>query len=91
MTIVNSKRGLVAAEYPNGAPVNIVAITPDDTNDLAREIRCLWVGVTGNVKIRTPGGQEVTLPAVAAGGWHPIRAQKVFATGTTATTILGGY
>jgi hypothetical protein len=28
---------------------------------------------------------------LAAGAWHPIAAKKVYATGTTATYILGAY
>lgn len=90
MPIVNPHRGRVQ-EIPGGGPAHIFAITPSDTDDLSRAIRCLWVGVAGDVRIDTPGGETVTLPAVVAGGWHPIRALKVHATGTTATTILGGY
>lgn len=67
------------------------SITPDDNTDLAGgPTRGLYVGVTGNVACIMSGGTTVTMVGLAAGVWHPIQAQRVLSTGTTATSILGG-
>ncbi len=64
------------------------AVTPHDSNELATATRGLFVGVSGNVKVTTTGGSEITFTGLAAGVIHPIRAKLVWATGTTATSIL---
>jgi len=75
----------------NGPYKNMVAVTPDDANDLARVSVELMVGVGGTVKIDTLGGQTgVTFTAVA-GFRYRIRATRVYATGTTATGIVALY
>lgn len=53
--------------------------------------RAILVGVAGDVKIKDLDGNDVVLPALVAGVVHPIHAQQIFATGTTATGILVGY
>ena len=68
-----------------------VAITPNDGADLANSTRGIYVGVTGNIKITTSAGDDVTFAGLAAGIIHPIRARRVWATGTTATSIVGVY
>lgn len=68
-----------------------VAITPDNSTDLATSTRGLYVGATGDVKVDTVGGSTVTFVGLAAGVIHPIRARRVYATGTTATSIIGVY
>ena len=70
---------------------NADAITPDDNNDLSNTTRGLYVGVSGDVVVVTAGGDEVTFVALAAGVFHPIRAQRIKATNTTATNIVGVY
>lgn len=67
------------------------AVTPHDTNLLPQATRALMVGVSGDVKVKTVGGDTITLPAVAAGVMHPIAVSQVFSTGTTATTIVALY
>ena len=66
-----------------------IAITPSDNNNLSRSVRALYVGVSGDVKITFIDDTEVTFVALAAGVIHPMRAKKVFSTGTTATGIVG--
>lgn len=63
------------------------AITTSDTapNVYAR----LYVGGAGNVKVTTENGDAVTFTAVPVGTVLPIRVQLVWATGTTATNIVG--
>ena len=73
------------------------AVTPSDTvnipsistEDGSGNNGCvLYVGVTGNVRVLTAGGDDVTLVGVSAGQFIPVQVVKVFATGTTSTNIL---
>jgi hypothetical protein len=77
----------------SSSPINkLVAVTPSDTVNLVDGVsRGLYVGVTGNVAILPPSGVLTTLPGVAAGIWHPVCALRIYATGTTATSIVVGY
>ncbi len=67
------------------------AVTPSDTANLPTDCKRLWVGGAGNVKLTTVGGSTVTYTAVPAGTYLQVRAQQVFATGTTATNIVAEY
>lgn len=66
-----------------------VVVAPNDAVDLVDASRALLIAVAGDVKMTLAGGQTltVTLPA----GWHPIRAVRIWATGTTATGISAWY
>lgn len=64
-------------------------ITPSDATDLARATRALYVGQSGAVRLRTTGGDEVTLANLQGGVLYPVRAARVLATGTTATGLVG--
>jgi hypothetical protein len=66
-------------------------ITPSDTADLTHETIAIYVGFDGDLKIDLVNGETITMYNLAAGAWHPIAAKKVYATGTTATYILGAY
>lgn len=71
---------------------NAFAVTPNNDADLAEDTRGLYVGVSGDVKVDLVGGStEITFVNLAAGVIHPIRARRVYATGTTATSIVGVY
>jgi hypothetical protein len=48
----------------------------------------LYVGVAGDVKVTTAGGDDVTFTGILAGSFIPVQVVKVFATGTTATNIV---
>lgn len=67
------------------------SVTPSDTATLTIPSRCICVGVAGNVRVDMVDGSTVTWPALAAGVLHPIRARRIYASGTTATTIVVGY
>lgn len=67
------------------------AVTPSDSANLPTSSKRLWVGGAGNVKVTTVGGDVVTYTAVPAGTYLKVRAQQVFATGTTATNIVAEY
>jgi hypothetical protein len=76
---------------------NILAVTyeaafaptlSDSLDDPKGEFAAFYVGVTGNVKVHTLNGQDVTFVAVQAGTGIPIAHTRVWSTGTTATSIL---
>lgn len=73
------------------------AVTPSDTVNIANPSNqngsgnngcVLYVGGAGNVKVLTAGGSEVTFTGVQAGTFMPVQVKRVFATGTTATSIV---
>lgn len=82
---------LPAAATPAGWSFNhALAVTPNDSTDLAHVITGFMVGVAGNVVLDTVGGETVTVACVA-GFWYGIRSTRIHATGTTATGIVGLY
>ena len=70
---------------------NAAAVTPNDSADLTNVSRSLYVGGAGNVKVDMADVGTVTFTGVPAGTILPIRVKRVYATGTTATTILVLY
>lgn len=67
--------------------IGIAAVTPSDSVDLPFIPRTLYVSVAGSVKVTMMDGSVDTYPNLIAGR-HPIRATRVWATGTTATGIV---
>ena len=67
------------------------SVTPSDSVDLTYVTRGIYVGVTGSLKVTMVGGEAVTFVALAAGAIHPIRASRIWATGTTAASVIGVY
>lgn len=65
------------------------AVTPADATVLATA-RALYIGVTGDVAVRTAQGQTVTFKAAPV-GVLPVQVDKILSTGTTATNILALY
>ena len=64
------------------------AVTPRDSAQISRVARALYVGGSGDVKLVTEEGNTVTFQDIVAGSILPVKATKVFATGTTATNIV---
>lgn len=64
----------------------VTPVTPDDGTDLAVVSRALNVTQSGIVQITTIGGSVASV-YIAAGIPFPVRATRVWATGTTATGI----
>ena len=58
----------------------------NDSTDLPRLPKALYVSVTGDVVVHNLDGVSVTFPAVPAGTILPIRAKRLL-TATTATVI----
>lgn len=65
------------------------AVSPADGADLGFVTRALYIGGAGDVRATMLGGQLVTFKALAAGAILPVRVARVWATGTTATHIVG--
>jgi len=72
--------------FPGGAKT----VTTSDTVKLTYP-SVIYVGVAGNVRVLTAQGDEVIFVGVAAGQVLPVQVLQVFATSTTATTMLAIY
>lgn len=66
------------------------AITPDDTQDLPVVTRGLNAATAGTLHVTMRDGSEITL-SVAAGVILPLRAARVWASGTSADGLVGLY
>jgi hypothetical protein len=71
------------------------AVTPSNTVDIpsvsggtSNNGCVLYVGGAGDLKVDTVGGDEVTFVAVPAGSFIPVQVTRVYATGTSATSIV---
>jgi len=71
------------------AAYNAVAITPSDATIIPKT-RGIYVGVAGNIAVRTADGTSVTFSNVPV-GILPIQVDMVKSTNTTATTMLALY
>lgn len=71
---------------PNPADYAI-AVVPNDSTDLAKNTRALYVGASGDVSVDFPDGGTVVFYGVVGGTILPIRVKRVRATGTTAVNI----
>lgn len=79
------------ASYTPGleAPAqDVFEVTPNDTTDLPQATRAINVSLSGAVRLTSVSGTTATV-FVAAGVAFPVRAQRIFATGTSATGIVG--
>lgn len=66
-----------------------VAVTPSDST-VFPVCRALYVGGTGDIRLRLPDGQTITFIAVPV-GIFPIQADMVLSTSTTATNMIALY
>ncbi|MGA0398230.1 MAG: spike base protein, RCAP_Rcc01079 family [Ilumatobacteraceae bacterium] len=71
-----------------GPAHHAVAVTPNDSTDLTDTSRALYVGAAGDVKVDMYGSGTVTFVGVTAGSVLPVRVDRVYSTGTTATSIV---
>ena len=67
---------------------NAVEVAPNDGVDLTNTSRALYVGGGGDVKVDMYGSGTVTFVGVSAGSLLPVRVDRVYSTGTTATSIV---
>jgi hypothetical protein len=64
-------------------------VSPSDSADLPKVVRALFIGVEGDVKVTTAGGDTVTFAGVS--GILPVAVRRVWSTGTDADSIVGLY
>ena len=64
-------------------------ITPSDIVDLESVTRGIYCGIGGDLHVTMKSGREITFKNLAGEMTHGIRIKKIFATGTTATDIIG--
>lgn len=74
-------------QFNQSTPVGAVAITPSDST--IQRYSMIYVGGAGNVKITGRDGVAVTFVAVPAGQYIPVQTSLVWATDTTATSLVG--
>ena len=82
MSYTKLQAGRAAAVTPSNT-VDIPSISGGTNNGCV-----LYIGGAGDVKVLTVGGDEVIFTAVNAGTFMPVQVLRVFATGTTATSIV---
>lgn len=68
------------------APSRAFSITPNDSTDI---VACnLYIGTGGDLKVDMEVDGTITFTGLQA-GYHPIKVKRVYATGTTASNIIG--
>ncbi len=66
------------------------SISPNDSSDLSTSTKAIYVGLGGNITLRTVGSAEdVTFVNVASGTTLDIRCRAIRSTGTSAANIVG--
>jgi hypothetical protein len=71
---------------------NSFVIAPSDTNEVPFVTRAIYVGGAGDITARlADDAGSVTFKAVPVGTMLPIRARQIYATGTSATLLVGMY
>jgi hypothetical protein len=71
--------------YEGGAPVT----ASDATADPAGPFAGIFTGAGGTIKLTTTRGQTLTFVSLPAGVILPVATNRVWATTTTATSVLG--
>jgi hypothetical protein len=67
---------------------NTAAVTPNDSVDLPTVSRALYIGTGGTITVTMQGGMVEEFVGVLAGIWYPYSVKRVWATGTTAGSIV---
>lgn len=67
------------------------ALTPNDGALLPRVTRAITLGVAGDIVVDMADGSNVTIKGLTVGVMYYIAIRKLYATGTTATNIIGYY
>jgi hypothetical protein len=68
---------------------NGAEVTPSDAGELPAVTRALYSGSGGDIAVRLASGTLVRLTETMPGSIYPLRVDKVLATGTTASGIVG--
>lgn len=77
-------------DSPIAPATHCFAISPNDTEDLDRVTKAIYVGAGGDVALVAAAGEApVVFQNVASGAILDVRVRAVKATGTTASGIVG--
>lgn len=76
-------------DMPDFPAVDVLAVTPHDTNPLANVPKRIFVGTGGNLAVKFASNTSVVYKNISNGVYLNIRPTHVLATGTTATDIIG--
>ena len=69
-----------------------VAVTTSNSSDLATIHALIYVGVGGDVKVDVSGsGTAIVFKNCIAGTVLPVKVDRVYSTGTTATNLVALY
>lgn len=71
-------------------PASAAAVTPSDSANLSTP-SVIYVGVYGDVKVTTAQGDTVTFVGLPAGTVIPVQVLRVWATGTSASSLVAIY
>lgn len=67
------------------------AITPDNNGNFNPNYRAIYCGQKGDIKVDLVNGDTVTFQNVQSGTWLPVEVTRVYATGTSASNLVGVY
>lgn len=84
-------RGTGVPAVADAIATHAMALTPSDTFVFPSPTRFLWVGGTGSLVVTMPDTNQVTIAAVPAGTKLPLSVIQVRSTGTSASSIVGGW
>jgi len=100
----NNLIGYIVYDTTDDTAAYVVSVDDDATLSLSADIMAsgetyvlyadanlgcvLYVGNTGNLRVLTSGGADLTFVGIPAGSFVPVQVKRVFALGTTATDIL---
>ncbi len=65
------------------------SVVPSDVTDLEQVTRALYVGNAGDISLVMKDGGSVLFKNISAGSILALRTQRINATATTATDIVG--
>jgi len=69
-----------------------VVVSPNNGSNLGKLFALIFVGVGGDIKVDCSGsGDAIVFKNVASGSILPIKVDRVYATGTTATNMVALY
>tara|TARA_R110000803_G_scaffold68183_2_gene129931 strand:- start:5775 stop:6032 length:258 start_codon:yes stop_codon:yes gene_type:complete len=82
MAYTKLQAGRAALVTPSDT-TNIPSVTGGTNNGCA-----LYIGLPGNIRVKTVGGDDVIFTGVYAGQFFPVNVLQVYNTGTTAGEIV---
>jgi len=79
---------ITTTDLNNQGATSLVAVTPDDTEELADIARALYVGEAGNIAVIAENDTDAVTFSDFGPGYLMVRTKQVLATGTTAGNIV---